>query len=134
MNQGPKKLFTRHLKEYGHDRRTKIAKLIPKIPKLKWRTKGNYQDCGIFTMLHMESYNARPVANWDCGLVAESGLQLDMPRRLRFKFATKILLHEINVHAQKMLDLAKEFDKLQFDEKVSIIIHALNNRKERDRI
>ncbi|GJT21729.1 nucleotide-binding alpha-beta plait domain-containing protein [Tanacetum coccineum] len=131
---GSKKLFTRHLKEYGHDRHTKIAKLIPKIPKLKWRTKGNYQDCGIFTMLHMESYNAGAVANWDCGLVAESGLQLDMLRRLRFKFATKILLHEINVHAQKMLDLAKEFDKLESDEKVSIIIHALKNRKERDRI
>ncbi|GJY14963.1 ulp1 protease family, C-terminal catalytic domain-containing protein [Tanacetum coccineum] len=129
-----KKLFTRHLKEYGHDRHTKIAKLIPKIPKLKWRTKGNYQDCGIFTMLHMESYNAGAVANWDCGLVAESGLQLDMLRRLRFKFSTKILLHEINVHAQKMLDLAKEFDKLESDEKVSIIIHALKNRKERDRI
>ncbi|GKB08466.1 ulp1 protease family, C-terminal catalytic domain-containing protein [Tanacetum coccineum] len=129
-----KKLFTRHLKEYGHDRHTKIAKLIPKIPKLKWRTKGNYQDCGIFTMLHMESYNAGAVANWDCGLVAEYGLQLDMLRRLRFKFATKILLHEINVHAQKMLDLAKEFDKLESDEKVSIIIHALKNRKERDRI
>ncbi|GJR89287.1 hypothetical protein Tco_0213298 [Tanacetum coccineum] len=85
-------------------------------------------------MLHMESYNAGAVANWDCGLVAESGLQLDMLRRLRFKFATKILLHEINVHAQKMLDLAKEFDKLESDEKVSIIIHALKNRKERDRI
>ncbi|GKB98544.1 hypothetical protein Tco_0984681 [Tanacetum coccineum] len=68
------------------------------------------------------------------GLVAESGLQLDMLRRLRFKFATKILLHEINVHAQKMLDLAKEFDKLESDEKVSIIVNALKNRKERDRI
>ncbi|GKF01653.1 hypothetical protein Tco_0028576 [Tanacetum coccineum] len=60
--------------------------------------------------------------------------QLDMLRRLRFKFATKILLHEINVHAQKILDLAKEFDKLESDEKVSIIIHALKNRKEHDRI
>ncbi|GJT56812.1 hypothetical protein Tco_0991866 [Tanacetum coccineum] len=67
-------------------------------------------------------------------LVAESGLQLDMLRRLRFKFATKILLHEINVHAQKMLDLAKEFDKLESDENVLIIIHALKNRKESDRI
>ncbi|GKA99284.1 hypothetical protein Tco_0827221 [Tanacetum coccineum] len=129
-----KKLFSRHLKEYGHDRHTKIAKLIPKIPKLKWRTKGNHHDCGIFTMLHMECYNAGAVANWDCGLVAESGLQLDMLRRLRFKFATKILLHEINVHAQKMLDLAKEFDKLESDEKMSIIVNALKNRKERDRI
>ncbi|GJU57125.1 hypothetical protein Tco_1234891 [Tanacetum coccineum] len=53
-----------------------------------------------------------------------------MLRRLRFKFATKILLHEINVHAQKMLDLAKEFDKLESDEKMSIIVNALKNRKE----
>ncbi|GJY03490.1 hypothetical protein Tco_0369430 [Tanacetum coccineum] len=43
-------------------------------------------------------------------LVVESKLQCDMLRRLRFKYATKILLHEINVHAPKMLELAKEFD------------------------
>nr|GEV36026.1 ARID DNA-binding domain-containing protein [Tanacetum cinerariifolium] len=47
-----------------------------------------------------------------------------MLRRLRFKFATKILLHEINVHAPKMLELAKEFDNLDHREKLSIVVEV----------
>ncbi|GKB17252.1 ulp1 protease family, C-terminal catalytic domain-containing protein [Tanacetum coccineum] len=85
---------------------------LAKILKMKWKTKINFRDCGIFTMLHMESYSGQTASTWDCGLVSESKLQCDMLRRLRFKFSTKILLHEINVHAPKMLELAKEFDKL----------------------
>nr|GEX01299.1 hypothetical protein [Tanacetum cinerariifolium] len=60
---------------------------------------------------HLKLYGHNRHAK-DCGLVGESRLQLDMLRRLHFKFATKMLLHEINVHVQKMLDLANEFDKL----------------------
>nr|GEW88438.1 hypothetical protein [Tanacetum cinerariifolium] len=70
----------------------------------------------------------------DCGLSVESGLQCDMLRRLRFKFATKILLHEINVHSKKMLELANEFDKVDSLERMAIIIEAVKNREERDRI
>ncbi|GJR74562.1 hypothetical protein Tco_0086927 [Tanacetum coccineum] len=129
-----KKLFARHLKLYGHIRHSKIAKVKQAIPKLKWKTKANFHDCGIFTMLHMETFNDGPATNWDCGLPVESQLQRDMLRRLRFKFATKILLHEINVHAEKMLELAKEFDKRDSVEKMAIIVDALKNREQRDRI
>ncbi|GKE26605.1 hypothetical protein Tco_1441989, partial [Tanacetum coccineum] len=94
----------------------------------------NFHDCGIFTMLHMETFNGGPAANWDCGLPVESQLQRDMLRRLRFKFATKILLHEIIVHAEKMPELAKEFDKIDPVEKIAIIVDALKNREQRDRI
>nr|GEZ77547.1 hypothetical protein [Tanacetum cinerariifolium] len=73
-----KKLFARHLKQYGHIRHT----------------------------------------------------QRDMPRRLRFKFATKILLHEINVHSGKMLELSKEFDKTDPVEKMAIIVDAFNKMEE----
>ncbi|GJU80508.1 hypothetical protein Tco_1282873 [Tanacetum coccineum] len=93
-----KKLFARHLKEYGHIRHAKIAKLKQTIPKLKRKTKR------------------------------------DMLRRLRFKFVTKILLHEINVLAEKMLELAKDFDKIDPVEKMVIIIDAFKNREERERI
>ncbi|GJV68506.1 ulp1 protease family, C-terminal catalytic domain-containing protein [Tanacetum coccineum] len=106
-----RKLFARHLKQYGHIRHTQVARVKHTIPKLKWKTKENFHDCGIFTMLHMETFDGGPASNLDCGLPVESQLQRDMLRRLRFKFATKILLHEINVHARKMLELAKEFDK-----------------------
>ncbi|GJU90547.1 ulp1 protease family, C-terminal catalytic domain-containing protein [Tanacetum coccineum] len=128
-----KKLFTRHLKLYRNQKHSKIQRLKAKILKMKWKTKTNFRDYSIFTMLHMESYSGQTASTWDCGLVSESKLQCDMLRRLRFKFATKILLHEINVHAPKMLELAKEFDKLDSREKLSIVVEAAKNRGERER-
>ncbi|GKE64324.1 ulp1 protease family, C-terminal catalytic domain-containing protein [Tanacetum coccineum] len=128
-----KKLFTRHMKLYRHQRHSKIQRLKAKILKLNWKTTTNFRDCGIFTMLHMESYTGQTAKSWDCGLVAESKLQCDMLRRLRFKYAIKILLHEINVHAPKMLELAKEFDKLDSREKLSIVVGAVKKREERER-
>ncbi|GKD63339.1 ulp1 protease family, C-terminal catalytic domain-containing protein [Tanacetum coccineum] len=127
-----KKLFARHLKQYGHIRHTQVARVKHTIPKLKWKTKENFHDCGIFTMLHMETFDGGPASNLDCGLPVESQSQRDMLRRLRFKFATKILLHEINVHAKKMLELAKEFDKTDPVEKMVIIVDAFKKREERD--
>ncbi|GKB28730.1 peptidase C48, SUMO/sentrin/Ubl1 [Tanacetum coccineum] len=134
LNESHKKLFARHLKLYGHSRHGTVGRLKHKILKLKWRTSGNFHDCGVFTMLHMESFNGETAAKWDCGLSVESGLQCDMLRRLRFKFATKILLHEINVHSKKMLELANEFDKVDSLERMAIIVEAVKNREERDRI
>ncbi|GJV77623.1 hypothetical protein Tco_1509207 [Tanacetum coccineum] len=67
-----KKLFASHLRLYGHERHSKIGRLKARIPKLKWKTKANVKDCGIFTMLHMESYMGQTAKTWDCGLVAES--------------------------------------------------------------
>ncbi|GJT46162.1 hypothetical protein Tco_0954877 [Tanacetum coccineum] len=69
-----KKLFTCHLKLYGHQRHSKIQRLKAKILKLKWKTKTTFRDCGIFTMLHMESYSGQTASIWDCGLVSESKL------------------------------------------------------------
>nr|GEW60779.1 hypothetical protein [Tanacetum cinerariifolium] len=125
-----KKLFARHLKEYGHIRHAKIAKLKQTIPKLKWKTKENFHNCEIFTMLHMETFNGGPASSFECGLPAESLLQRDMLRRLRFKFVRKILLHEINVLTEKMLELAKEFDKIDHVEKMAIIVDAFKNLEE----
>ncbi|GJU47077.1 hypothetical protein Tco_1204343 [Tanacetum coccineum] len=127
-----KNLFTHHMKLYGHQRHSKIQRLKAKILKLNWKTTTNFRDYGIFTMLHMESYTGQTTKYWDCGLVVESKLQCDMLRRLRFKYATKVLLHEINVHAPKMLELAKEFDKLDSREKLSIVVGAVMKREERE--
>ncbi|GJT65959.1 hypothetical protein Tco_1017439 [Tanacetum coccineum] len=51
-----KRLFARHLKLYGHNRHSKVGKLKQTIPTLKWRTKGNFQYYGVFTMLYMEAF------------------------------------------------------------------------------
>nr|GEW09867.1 hypothetical protein [Tanacetum cinerariifolium] len=117
---------------YGHIRHTQVAKVKHTILKLKWKTKENFHDCGIFTMLHMKTFDGGPASNLNFGLPMESQLQRDMLRRLRFKFATKILLHEINVHAGKMLELEKEFDKTNPVEKIAIIVDAFKKREERD--
>ncbi|PWA46217.1 hypothetical protein CTI12_AA510700 [Artemisia annua] len=110
-----------------------IRKVKPRIASLKWKTKNNIIDCGVFTMLHMDNYTGEAPGKWDCGLVAESKEQSNQLRVLRFKFSTKILLHKVNVHAARMYELALEFDKLPPGEKMSIIISAVRNRDERDR-
>ncbi|GJV31887.1 ulp1 protease family, C-terminal catalytic domain-containing protein [Tanacetum coccineum] len=75
-----KKLFSQHLKLYGHPRHAMVARVKHTIPKLKWKTKENLYDCGIFTMLHMENFNGGPASDFDCGLPVESQLQLDILR------------------------------------------------------
>ncbi|GKC78550.1 hypothetical protein Tco_1129324 [Tanacetum coccineum] len=83
---------------------------------------------------HLKLYGHNRHGTIDCGLSMESGLQCDLLRRLRFKFATKILLHEIIVHSKKILELANEFDKVDSLERMAIIVEAVKNREERDRI
>ncbi|GKB23064.1 ulp1 protease family, C-terminal catalytic domain-containing protein [Tanacetum coccineum] len=71
-------IFESHL--YGHPRHAMVARVKHTIPKLKWKTKENFYDCGIFTMLHMENFNGGPASDFDCGLPVESQLQLDILR------------------------------------------------------
>ncbi|PWA99037.1 hypothetical protein CTI12_AA013040 [Artemisia annua] len=113
-------------KLYGHNKHVIIRKVKPRIASLKWKTKNNFIDCGVFTMLHMDNYTGEAPGKWDCGLVAESKEQSDQLRVLRFKLATKILLRED-------VELALEFDKLPSGEKLSIILSAVRNRDARDR-
>lgn len=62
-----------------------------------------------FHMIHMEYYMGEATSKWDVGLCEESEKQKSMLMRMRFKIATKILLHEDNVCAQNMYDLANSF-------------------------
>ncbi|GKE41030.1 hypothetical protein Tco_1464435, partial [Tanacetum coccineum] len=110
-----------HLKLYGNPRHAMVAKVKHTIPKLKWKTKENFYDCGILTMQHMENFNGGLASDFDYGLPIESQLH-------------EILLHEINLKSEKMVEFAKEFDKKGPSEKISIIIDAIKNREERDRI
>nr|GEY21941.1 putative reverse transcriptase domain-containing protein [Tanacetum cinerariifolium] len=45
-----------------------------------------------------------------------------------------ILLHEVNVHAKKKLDLANESDKVDAHERMSIIVKKMKKREECDRM
>ncbi|GJY74454.1 ulp1 protease family, C-terminal catalytic domain-containing protein [Tanacetum coccineum] len=128
-----KKFFARHLKNYNHPKHVFVAKLKHRIPKLKWSITKNHSDCRVFTMIHLKSYVGKPVAQWDVGLCAKSDEQVSQLRRMRFKIATKILLRDLNVQAQKMFDLAFKFETENDEQtRISIIVNAIKNRAERD--
>ena len=117
---------------HGHARHSVVAKVKQTIPSLKWKTMQNVRDYGLFTMVHMEYFNGGPISEFDFGLASESQDQLDMLRRLRFKFATKILLHEVNLQSEKMLKYAKDFGKKCASEMMKLVSEAFKNREERD--
>ncbi|PWA71205.1 hypothetical protein CTI12_AA282960 [Artemisia annua] len=98
----------------------------------KWKTNNNHVDCRVFAMIHMESYVGETVKNWDVGLCQESDKHVSLLRRMRFKIATKILLHELNLHSQKMYDLAFKFQEIDEQTRIWIIVNAIKNRAYRD--
>nr|GEV27935.1 cytochrome P450 [Tanacetum cinerariifolium] len=82
---------------------------------------------------HDVSYISLFEVDLDLGLCEESDEQVSMLRRMRFKIATKILLHEINVHAKKMFHSAFKFE-FENDEqtRISIIMNVIKNKDECD--
>ena len=77
--------------------------------KLKWATKENVVDCGIFLMMHMEQYEGETAKNWNLDIAKEGRDQEIEIIRIRIKYATKILMHELNIHREKMSEEAFEF-------------------------
>ncbi|PWA83472.1 hypothetical protein CTI12_AA061770 [Artemisia annua] len=78
---------------YQHSKEQIMIKdFKPKILKMKWRTKEEKTDCGVYMMAHMESYEAdKAVAKWKTGLLEEKHKghreQLD---NLRSKYAARL--------------------------------------------
>ncbi|GKA90229.1 ulp1 protease family, C-terminal catalytic domain-containing protein [Tanacetum coccineum] len=102
-------------------------------PLLKWNTTKNHSNYGVFTMIHLEHYFGKPVGQWDFGLCAKLDEQVSMLRRIRFKIAAKILLHELNVHAEKMFDLTFKFEAENNEQtRILIIVNTIKNRDERN--
>ncbi|GJU18007.1 hypothetical protein Tco_1145973 [Tanacetum coccineum] len=122
-----------NLKEQNHSSHEAVAKMRPFIPKLKWRTLNNHVDCGVFAMIHMENYVGDAPKNWEFGLCEESDEQVSMLQRLRYKIATKIMLHQFNAVSNKMFDFAFTFETNNTEQaRVSMIVDAIKNRNNRD--
>lgn len=120
-------LFAEFLKKIGHEKYKIIKKAKPTVSNMKWRAKRNVNDSGIFTMMHMELYMGEPISKWDIGMELESSKQKKQLTRLRIKFVTKILLNEVNVHRDKMIDYALEFENSNPDieERKMLILNAI---------
>ena len=109
-----------------------IQSLKPKQMKMRWMTEDNNVDCGVFTMLHMEKYMGQAEGKWDCELPLESDVQKLLMWKLRTRFASKILSHQMNSLANKMLKNANTFmNKHTRDEIKKIVLRARSTREDR---
>nr|GFC23974.1 ulp1 protease family, C-terminal catalytic domain-containing protein [Tanacetum cinerariifolium] len=97
------------------------------------RTTRNSTDCGVFTMLHMESYIGAE-GEWKCGLAKESKKQNEQLNSLRSKFAAKIILLEFNLLRKKFMKLVQAFEQKTEKERKKTIDDAIANRDHREEI
>ncbi|GJR26819.1 hypothetical protein Tco_1103051 [Tanacetum coccineum] len=103
-------VFGRHLLMYQNTNADKILTVAekPTILKMKWKTKKEKIDCGLYMIMHMKIYEGSTAAQWKTGLLPENDknhrMQMD---NLRSRIAAKILLHEVNIYHKKMSDYAK---------------------------
>ncbi|GJS12057.1 hypothetical protein Tco_0368853 [Tanacetum coccineum] len=104
-------VFGRHLLMYQNSNAEKILTVTKKATnlKMKWKTKEEKIDCGLYMIMHMELYEGSTAAQWKTGLLPENDknhrMQMD---NLRSRIAAKILLHEVNIYQKKMSDYAKK--------------------------
>jgi hypothetical protein len=73
--------------------------------EVSWATKGNYTDCGVFIMRHMEMFKGVN-EDFDCGFSSEEDVNNIQVRNLRFKYAAKIMMAENNTMRDKVMDEA----------------------------
>ncbi|PWA80919.1 hypothetical protein CTI12_AA190060 [Artemisia annua] len=113
-----------------------IKDFKPKILKMKWRTKEEKTDCGVYMMAHMESYEGETtVAKWKTGLLDEKHKgHREQLGNLRSKYAAKIILHEENEDKIKvmMTEYAYKFAAQYPDEETikKVINEAVKEKKE----
>lgn len=126
-----KKLFSKHLERYNHPKASDVKDKKTTIMKLKWGTKKNEVDCGVFLMMHMENYNGEPASKWNLGFpTEEEGQTMDLIK-MRVKFATKMLMHEVNKNRRIMSDNAHKFAREYTDkeEKQQMIKDNIKKKK-----
>ncbi|PWA41312.1 ulp1 protease family, C-terminal catalytic domain-containing protein [Artemisia annua] len=126
-----RKVLVAYLDQVKNQKVERIRNAKPTRMQMKWRTKNNHVDCGVFLMLHMETYHG--LMNWECGLFSESDKQKRQLNLLRAKYATKILLSELNLIKNKFLKLVQAFEKKSEDERRKMIEYAIAHRNERER-
>ncbi|PWA49790.1 ulp1 protease family, C-terminal catalytic domain-containing protein [Artemisia annua] len=80
-----------------------------KVLNLRWKTRNDKINCGLYAMIHMEHYEFED-EEWEIGILdeedAQHRIQMDV---LRNRYITKILLHEINQHKRKMIYFAENW-------------------------
>nr|GEU93932.1 ulp1 protease family, C-terminal catalytic domain-containing protein [Tanacetum cinerariifolium] len=102
-----RKVLVQYLYYVKHPKAKAIEKAKILRMKMSWRITRNSNDCGVFTMLYMESY-IRAKGEWKCGLAKESKKQNEQLNSLRSKFAAKIILSEFNLLRENFMKLVAD--------------------------
>ncbi|GJV21421.1 hypothetical protein Tco_1370441 [Tanacetum coccineum] len=127
-----RKIFSRYLEELKHPKAKDLLSKNPTILRLKWGTKNNDTVCEVFLMMHMQRYKGENPKQWNLPFLTEDeGNTMDIIK-MRVRFTTKMLNHEINIHKEKISEEAHEFSNQHTDKKLKedLIMEAINKNKE----
>lgn len=119
------------LRQIDDDRTKRFSKAKPEREALKWRTTGNFIDCGVFVMRHMETYMGENIKKWDCGLAEEGATQKAQLDNLRYKYVAKMLLSNVNKQKELVVREMNEFAKMPADRQKQLIEEAKATFEER---
>lgn len=104
-----KDLFAEFLEARDLPLKATFVRNMPAIRlQMPWRDTLNTQDCGVFAMRHMESYEGQRVKDWDCGLRKGDKSQL---KQLRMHYLWTLATYEFNKHRDTNMERAIEFEK-----------------------
>ncbi|KAJ9555352.1 hypothetical protein OSB04_009966 [Centaurea solstitialis] len=126
-----KNLFVHHLEQVQHPSAEMLKQVEVRLLEMKWRTKENYIDCGVFLMRHMETYMGGGLRGWFTGLTTESETQKKQLQMLRIKYTGKILLGEYNLNKDDIVEQMDALNKLGDEGKAKKLDEASKTRKER---
>ncbi|GJV02287.1 hypothetical protein Tco_1335856 [Tanacetum coccineum] len=105
------KIFGQYLLVINHGKAPEIIKSQLVHGTFHWQTDKRSKDYGIFMMRHMEAYMSNELGKWKCGLDVEGKNQNTQLRRLRNKYAAKLLLSYCNIYNSK---IREEMDRMKF--------------------
>ena len=110
-------MFVQYLFITDHPSLNKVAKDVPpKIPKMKWKTKTNKIDCGLYMMMHMEMFEGEIGLKWKTNILDENNRNYqNMIKTMRMRYAAKILLHDVNKNRENVSQMAIKFGEEHSD-------------------
>ncbi|KAJ9541387.1 hypothetical protein OSB04_027893 [Centaurea solstitialis] len=126
-----REMVVQHLRNIGHPSADLMEPVEDRIMEIKWRTRNNYTDCGVFCMRHMETYMGGGSRGWYTGFTTEEPSQKKQIENLRIKYCTKILLSDQNICKKLVEEEVAQFYSLSPTAQLKKKTHADVTRKYR---
>ncbi|KVI08602.1 hypothetical protein Ccrd_013052 [Cynara cardunculus var. scolymus] len=101
------RLMIRHLNTIGHASGKELDETGQERLRLDWQTQYNFDDCGVFTMRHMETYMG-DMKSWKTRLAPESKTQENQIANLRMKYVAKILVNNYPQNEIRRKDIGEQ--------------------------